>query len=539
MPEKMLTLIIQIVAPIIILACTGLLSIFIFLYIRKQKLNKYISFLDQATKDIKNDLTGRNATISRFATLSQSQERYKSSLSELKSLDKSLNTIIKDLNEKFYNLRKAAKSYKLKVAHKIYHQILPKYQECISLNKEFEEKTKNLNKHWNVIEIVTNESFSILRKVGDYLDKNKFRLKKSYKNLENELTQLRETTIEWENNKLTHKIDSISNALNQHEKRINIFARKVDHFVNIEWSLFDHLPKILNKLKSETREQSAINDLISEHQVLTNEWLELPYQDIQERIKKIYTEYYILNKKSTINKEFQDFINKELAKIGNMITKLDQKLSYVSIELDDYDQNFVAKISSELMQLKDQYDSIVTSKEKSSEVSLMEVQNLIEGIMQLVKNCNNKIEFFNYDSYQKKYNEYYLKMLETWSLKIQFVQSSVLEQSSELESDIKHLISNLTNVKRDFSQSGKLNFESKNWLSFYKIFNKLLKMTFRAYLYKKMTEELLSKSMHFRINNSDFNELLISVNKHMRAKRFDEAFSLLATCMKKEKKYVK
>lgn len=530
--------VIKIVVPIVILACLGLLGIFIFLYIRKTKLNKYIKFLDDSTKNIKNDLTGRNATIQRFITLSNTQETYKAALNQLKSLDSKLRKIIVDLNDKYNALRKAAKAYKLKEAKKLYLEILPKYEECISMHKQFDEKTKNLNKHWNVIEIVTNESFRILRKIEEHLEKNKYRLSHSYDYLTNELKQLSNTTIEWEENKLTHKIDSISNALNQHEKRINIFARKVDHFVNIEWSLFDHLPEILSKLSFETKDKLAIKQLIDERENLATEWLKLPYQDVQERIKKIYADYYVLNKKTALNAEFQDFINNELENIGKMINELDQKLSYISIDLDDFDSNFVTKISQELLQLRNQYDSINKANKADSNVSLMEIQTLLHGIMELIKKCNDKIEIFNLDTYQKNYNAYYLKILETWSLKIQFVQSTVLEQSLELENDIKLLIDSLSKVKKDFEQSEKINFKSKNWNHFYNIFTKLFKMTFKAYLYKKMTEELMLKSMHYRLNNPDFNELLISVNKHMRAKKFDEAFSLLATCMKKGKKYV-
>ena len=511
-----------------------LLSIFIYLYWRKNKLTKYKNQIDEWTKKIKNTDNNLVTTINRFQAISTNQKDFETKLATLKRISNKMDKLIYSLNDSFKDIREAIEKYKVKEATKLINKCEPQYNEYLAKAGEFSEISDMLNFHWNTIDSVAGDSFEVLRRLEEYINNNTSRFSLSHGALINELQKLRDETSVFEAAKTKGKIADVSNKLNEHEKRIRLFVDKVDHFARLEWSIFYDLPELLSGLKDKKNQFVEIETLDKDYQEITKTWLKLPYQEVIENVRKIYFTYYLIDKKVYLTYEWKNYLIQNWKEYEKLFNSLETKVDSIVLLVDD--DKKVDNLVKQFASLKEEFLTY-KNKYKNEIIPYLDFAAFIDKLISIISEINGYIKDYESIQSQKAFDQYYIEINQAWFLRISILKS-ILEQNNELDSKMQELIRLNSRVQKEFEKNGKNNYETKTWIRYNELMNNLYQECYTAYIYKKMTEELINRLTIHRINNEELNEILLMVNKNLVAKKYKEAYELIASYLTKDKKYV-
>ncbi|EGV00115.1 hypothetical protein MCSF7_01606 [Mycoplasmopsis columbina SF7] len=520
--------------------------LFTFLIYRRYKIDKYKKIKDSWFFKLENDTNNRYTTLKRFKFLVKNQPNLSDKVIMLERLDETMDQLrikIKISLQDASDLEKKYKVFELKKMFKNLDSIFKKYENS---SAEFEELSQTTNLHWNIIENVAESSFDILKYTENYIERNQNYLINSKDEILNKIIQFKRETANLEEEKLKKNISQVSNQLNENEKKIINFVKKVDRLKKFEFIIFKYLPNELNTMKNSNNfDANEIDNLIQRNEKIKKDFVYQHYQTTQNELRKILFRIYFLKIKNKEKEKISDFIPQILIKMNVLLDDLHKEIKkrqnwFNKINFDKIISllsGFKKVISLEI----DNKQNQITSLEKLQNF-LNETIDFIEKINKFIleeqKQANAKLYFLNYS--QISY-ELFLKTFKDFELlektNANEKLNSDLLKAHKLFDDFKE------QIYRNKEKSGRIDFEKILQSEFWKEKEKLLleafKKSYKAYLYKEMTNQLLENSYFLRHNNEKFINLIEGVNKFMKTKNYEQAYELLSNYLKKEKRYVR
>ncbi|QSF13597.1 hypothetical protein [Mycoplasma sp. Mirounga ES2805-ORL] len=513
-----------------------LIAIFlmIFLIVRKNILNKYSSQIKNYYTTLTTNKGEVSITILRFASISKTHKNNLEKKDKLEKLDFKMNECASDMNDIIKNWRKSIKKYSLIESKKYSLQASKTMDKYLKYYEKFETIADELNKYWNTIDLVAINSHNILNKLEEYLDDQKDKLTHSYNFLKDELSDLNYQTGIFDDQKITSEIKHVSKELNEHEKRIKTFIKKLDHFVNIEWALFHNMPKVLNELKNNIKNvdfvkfEETLNSLVQKY-------CEIPYQDVVKSIKKWYRDLFCINKDSSSLDSFNKYIEKQSIVIHNELDAIKENLdAYILSDEIKYVNEFKSMMSN-LKRINFELNDFEKNLYSNNINSISKYKDIMESIIEWVGKYNNYAFEANKYELINQYQSKYFDVINLWYLKV-LTMRSFLEPSQDNEREFTKLIKSHVYIENDFEKNKKVG-KTKIWSEFLNNLNSLLIKVMTANTYKKMCNELIFSLNQYRFS-PEVNDVLLIVSDKLRKKEYEDAYDTLAKFLKKEKKYV-
>nr|WP_233749974.1 hypothetical protein [Mycoplasmopsis agalactiae] len=343
-PESKIALISLLVFLII---CAVIIFIITFILIRNNKVKKIKKQANEIYKFISSKTTNGSMTISRFKSISQAQGDYKKDLSELININEQIRAIYKplfalcnkinnDKNKKYNTLKN--ESLKL-------NNLFDEYK---NLWDKFSKKSETLNVHWGIVDSISSKLSTILLELENYISKNKNNLGHTYDLLVRELDELQKNNFAFEDKKLNNEITNVSAEINEYEKRVYSFCKKVDVLVKLENSIFYALPQMFSNKHFDSKFNNEIMQLKNNLQRLQHNFVSMPYQELLKETKLIYLRYFTLLKENKNNNEFKSFIKNKFKTLEDEIQK-NNSLVNLFIQKIDEDNLYKSTIKQEYM----------------------------------------------------------------------------------------------------------------------------------------------------------------------------------------------
>ncbi|WP_233755349.1 hypothetical protein [Mycoplasmopsis agalactiae] len=392
-PESKIALISLLVFLII---CAVIIFIITFFLIRNNKVKKIKKQANEIYKFISSKTTNGSMTISRFKSISQAQGDYKKDLSELININEQIRVIYKplfalcnkirnDKNKKYNTLKN--ESLKLKNL----------FDEYKNLWDKFSKKSETLNVHWGIVDSISSKLSTILLELENYISKNKNNLSHTYDLLVRELDELQKNNFAFEDKKLNNEITNVSAEINEYEKRVYSFCKKVDVLAKLENSIFYALPQMFSNKHFDSKFSNEIMQLKNNLQRLQHNFTSMPYQELLKETKLIYLRYFTLLKENKHNSEFKSFIKSKFKALEDEIQKNNSLVNSFIYKIDEDDsykstikQNYMSTIIFWENLIKD-FEILKTKADKGIEIGLLELQTFLEQYYSLLQSFDSII----------------------------------------------------------------------------------------------------------------------------------------------------
>ncbi|UUM25660.1 hypothetical protein NQV05_00690 [Mycoplasmopsis agalactiae] len=533
-PESKIALISLLVFLII---CAVIIFIITFFLIRNNKVKKIKKQANEIYKFISSKTTNGSMTISRFKSISQAQGDYKKDLSELININEQIRAIYKPL----FALCNKIKNDKNKKYHTLKNESLRLnnlFDEYKNLWDKFSKKSETLNVHWGIVDSISSKLSTILLELENYISKNKNNLGHTYDLLVRELDELQKNNFAFEDKKLNNEITNVSAEINEYEKRVYSFCKKVDVLVKLENSIFYALPQMFNNKHFDSKFSNEIMQLKNNLQRLQHNFVSMPYQELLKETKLIYLRYFTLLKENKNNNEFKSFIKNKFKTLEDEIQK-NNSLVNLFIQKIDEDNSYKSTIKQEYMStiifwenLVKDFEILKEKADKGIEIGLLELQTFLEQYCSLLQSFNSIISQYDYFTGKKVYDKLYIEINNQWCLKV-LNHRDVLEKLSENDELFKQLIRLNKEINNDFITKNYIDLSSELWIKWTELLIKLYKKIYTQYIYKAMIDALTKKLAQKNINNSpEMEEYMLYVDRNIVSLRFKEAFEFLAAASK-------
>lgn len=519
---------------VIAITITGFL---IYVLFRNRKLKQYAEKLKTSFSEINKFNSNRSSTILRFRMLANNKSEYLRDLKKLKSLDDKMSENQDTLLYYKQQIEEYIKQYKLKLVEQEFETYESIMQSFLDAKNEFISISSTLNKHWQIIDRLATYSIENLKIIIEYLDSHKDKLQHSYQELKNEANRLLVQVNELEARKIADKIENVTLEINEHEKRISSFIKKVDHIVNLEAAIFDQLPIKLEEFSKMYPRDTKIKKLIEEVKNLQASFTETPYQKQLDKTRKIYYQYHLLTKEYENNLAFNEYLRANNVKIINyfdeqflLLHKNIQELIPLKHVLN-YDKSKLETLKFNFANVASNYDAIKLSLWKNRDIGFLTFRIFVDSFSELLNEINDVIQKRNNWINKMNYDKFYLHMCNFWYYNV-LDKKDLIEDSSENESKFKDLIQLKLQVDKDIQLNKYIDYNNEHWIKWINLLQELYELTFTRFIYKQMAEKMLEQINNNRnTDNKELNEIVRLCNSHILAYKFQEAYELLIGCL--------
>ncbi|MBZ4212925.1 hypothetical protein LAD74_02945 [Mycoplasma sp. U97] len=514
---------------------------FLFVYFKNKKIKNISRKINKMNENIGFAMNNISTTISRFRAVSKTRHDYKSNLEELIKIDNKIKKIYNVISPLYNDLNLLIHKFKLFRTTDLYKKYLYHYELYKKEIEKFNLISNNLNKHWNIIDKLSADSTRVLVALEAYINKKKNDIPISYNSLFNDLNTLKQQTFEFEEKKLVNDLADVSSEINQHEKRINLFARKVDHIVRIENATFKMLPILLQNLLEKSRDKEKAQKMLEKLKKIQQEYLHTTYQKLLDEVKHLYKDYLYMDNFNKAVNEFNDYLKNQFDNFEYHFNIINKQIDLTFMIFDDnhftnnsIKQNFLNNYNA-FKSLIDDFNTFKNKIKNNDEISFFEFQIFLENYRNIIMFFNDLIYKLNFNDTCKNYNQFYIEALQSWTYKILNLRG-YFEKSSLNDSRFKEILVLKNEISSQYEESKQIDIKSENYVKWNNLILELYEEFYKQYSYKKMVEILMLKIAPKRsINNSEFNEIMLYINRNIISGKYKEAFEMLVACIKGKK----
>ncbi len=522
---------------VFLVICSIIAIVIVFFLVRNNKIKKIKKQADSVYKFLSSKTTNGSVTISRFKSVAQSQGDYKKHLSELVSLNDEMKKIYKPLfavcNQIKANAKKRFSDLKLE-----FDRLNDLYAEYKKLWDKFNQKSEKFNIHWGIVDSISSKLSSILLELEKYIYKNKSNLTHTYNLLAEELDELQKNNFAFEDKKINVEITNVSAEINEYEKRVYSFCKKVDVMVKLEKAIFEFIPKILESQSFDYKFENSLAELKNNLKKLQNNFTTSPYQELLRETKAIYFKYFTLLKHNKLDSEFKSFIKnkfsllkEEIEKINNYIDTFISKTKEESFYKNTIKQDYLSTIVFWENLVKD-FEVLKNKVDNDKEIELLELQTFLEEYSELLKSLNKVISKYDYLSIKSIYDKIYLDINNQWCHRLLNLRD-ILEKLFENNELFRKLILLNKEINKNFSEKQYIDLSSELWTKWTILLCTVYKKVYTQYVYKSMIDALMKKMAQLSsINGSEIEEYMLYIDSNIVSFKFKEAFELLAAAIK-------
>ncbi|MBU4690296.1 hypothetical protein KQ874_01110 [Mycoplasma sp. ES3157-GEN-MYC] len=501
----------------------------IYLTIRKTKLSYFNEHLKKWSQTIKSSNYNNSATIDRFRTLSTTMTNYLDLKNRLNNMYSKMCDLTKEINPLLQNLHETITKYNLNEAKTLHKKASNIFKDYNNLNQQFSGLSDSLNKHWNTIEVVAVNAYEVIKTLEQIINESKDKLPISYNSLINELKELRKKTSYLEAQRSSKAIQDVSKDLNEHDRKVRIFAEKVSHLVNMEWLSFNYLPECLNQIKQLDQSNANYTKLNGDLVKIQDDFIKETYQTTISKIRAWLYHYSVLTSQLKTKQELSNFIGNNISLIDQNLNKIELIANNFVLITDEYKQNEKTQIIANFVNLKQDFAKIKTALTNGdANVSYLDIDAFINSMIDWINKFNYLIKQYNDAEESKRYQQYYLNILRIWYLYV-ISNKDLLEMNSTNEKAITQLI----NLNESFTL--KSTIDENQLTIFTDRLLELCKLVYYAQTYKFMALDLINSISIYRLNNEDIDSLIkISLEK-IQNKQYKDAFQLIKDLIRREK----
>ncbi|MGV2392424.1 UNVERIFIED_CONTAM: hypothetical protein O8I53_05260 [Campylobacter lari] len=297
------------------------------------------------------------------------------------------------------------------------------------------------------------------------------------------------------------------------------------------------LPHLIDELCNNEPENKNYFQLKQELLFVQNSFTDQAFQQVIEKVRKIYINYYNYRGIEMLNNEFKNYMNQNQAAFEKNINELAAFINHLDLFFAD-DKLYGAKYQTLYQNFKMNYEEFNQLKInlKENKIDYLGTNMLFESFSKLIYELNELINLENTKNYKKTYTKYYIQNLNHWFFKL-LSKKDLLENNSNNNKQIE----TLAFLKEKINALDLENIDLYNELigEFSTKLHDLYIKIYKAFLYKEMAEKLIKKITLNNIHDdNEVDEILKIANKYLLTKKYKDAFDLATSFYERGKKYV-
>ncbi|TNK82611.1 hypothetical protein C4M97_01890 [Mycoplasmopsis pullorum] len=488
---------------LILLFLSALSLNFNFINDKVKKINSDISLKWQQTNSILFRFKKALVHHKEFISIYNELDELNHSLSKKKDFLEEINSTLQNRKKNFWNFFFYFNSYKK--IQKIYKTFVQDFDK-------FNNLSSDLNNKWNTVEEIWSKLLAIAFTCRDYLNANKILLENSYKTIMDYVNVVCAELTEIENEKIKANFDNIEQKLHNLEQKVFNLLKITLRSKNLEWSLFENLPEICKKSKSDNLYLLNIQKTIANIQHSYSNEIDF---NLETKIIDLYILLLSYFNSKVVNSKIMKFIESQLSKIKLIIHFYDEFIKFEEIN----DKEFLDTVEI-LRKILTEFENKKTRGNFENTVTyfianLTKTQNIVNSMLkpEVQKEIVLKKSF-----------------LQTQDLYYELSIQPILRQDESLRDHFEKLniIKNKFNIQK--ANINDLD-EWINTISF--LINRFVELT----TYKNMYDELFKNRIHLYIDQETrHSNSFEKIHNIYLDKKYDLAFEKMIKFLEKREK---
>ncbi|MCT4469456.1 hypothetical protein [Mycoplasma sp. HS2188] len=507
-----------------------LLIVLIILFTRNNNLKNYKREISELYDKMTKQYNYTKVRTIRFKDLSNINRVYRDKYEKLKELwNKKIYILYHEFEEKNSLILKHIEKRDIKKAKAL-------NSEMYSIHKKFEKaflkvqlETELDNVRFEVNEFLLTNAQSFIKVLRKIINSNKKKLVRSYDTLSKELENFRIIFSNIEKNKDRTTLDEISDALSQYDPKLRMFGLKVSHALVLEKLIFSTIVNMLKKLLPNNQKSEDVSNLAALLVKIQRNYLNEPFQDTNDEVKKLLNKYYYLKNKNNIENQIDDYIGNNTVKIQSIIDNVEQKISNFGVIKSEHRQKKIAELSARFINIKKDFECILSQKnDNKNNTVFLDFDSLVDISINWINEFNKLSRYEQNESLKHEYFKSYWTTLEEWYYSL-LTKREFLENTTENDLIFSDLIRFHEEIlKNKTTSANEMNLFIEKLRNLYKVIQK-------AKTYKYMTTALMDKINKYSINNEKIALRLQNISHKLANKEFSKAYADTIQLIRKEK----
>ncbi|WP_029905903.1 hypothetical protein [Mycoplasmopsis opalescens] len=423
---------------------------------------------------------------------------------------------------------------KISLVFKIYKQVQIQWKIFLVDKDKFNKLVGSFNKNWEEVDNLSGFLQSLLLDIKAYIIKNQNLIPNSFETLIDEANKLLASTCDFDERRKHNDITEINRLINEHHKRVVIFAKKIDSAINIEKSLFTIIPV---KIAFWEQKEEFKNEYIKLKEFYENIKNNQPFANItktEKQLRIFYNDERKLREILNYQQNSQILAYDLLADFRKTFNHVYNKINlYISIY--DQDENEISDIKqtqTKLVNLKKSLDYMESSAEKKENISFDQIKFLINEIRILIDQFNHSTDLIVNKHNKINYTKYLLK---TYKFLVFYANKNenLLKNNAEIYDSLTQLNIEIYALVDEFNSKEYLDIKDSKLIKFQNKLNSVLTVIQKQKIYSSMVDQFISKIDIISKKQENIKIQKLHVINLKQQYKFKEAFDVCVKYIKK------